>query len=127
MVQASRSQNSLGRSPSVATGSSGTSSLRAPPPLAGASFKKSPPPPSSSSHAAPPPPYTPNGASAAAAAKRAPPPPPPLKPKPKPAVQYVVALYDFAAQVRDHSLKRGVVDGPAYRRMETYPLTQVIR
>jgi amphiphysin len=31
--------------------------------------------------------------------KRAPPPPPPLKPKPKPKVQYVVALYDFAAQV----------------------------
>ena len=33
-------------------------------------------------------------------AKKAPPPPPPLKPKPKPAVQvqYVVALYDFAAQ-----------------------------
>ena len=30
--------------------------------------------------------------------KKAPPPPPPLKPKPKPAAQYVVALYDFAAQ-----------------------------
>ena len=37
-------------------------------------------------------------AAAAAVAKKAPPPPPPLKPKPKPAVQYVVALYDFAAQ-----------------------------
>ena len=34
---------------------------------------------------------------AATAAKRAPPPPPPLKPKPAP-VNYVVALYDFAAQ-----------------------------
>ena len=36
-----------------------------------------------------------------AVTKKAPPPPPPLKPKPKPAsqVQYVVALYDFAAQV----------------------------
>ena len=31
-------------------------------------------------------------------AKKAPPPPPPLKPKPRPAAQYVVALYDFAAQ-----------------------------
>jgi len=31
------------------------------------------------------------------ATKRAPPPPPPIKPKPTP-VNYVVALYDFAAQ-----------------------------
>ncbi|KAK0456797.1 hypothetical protein EV421DRAFT_1895995 [Armillaria borealis] len=65
------------------------------------SFKKSPPPPPPSAAAAalavPPPPYS---ASVVAATKRAPPPPPPLKPKPtvKPAVQYVVALYDFAAQ-----------------------------
>ncbi|TFK40932.1 hypothetical protein BDQ12DRAFT_646537 [Crucibulum laeve] len=110
LVQASRSQNSLGRTPSVATTGS-NSSLRAPPPARatsiGAGYKKAaPPPPSSASHAAPPPPYTPGStgpsaaASAAAAAKRAPPPPPALKPKPKPTpqVQYVVALYDFAAQ-----------------------------
>ncbi|TFY70562.1 hypothetical protein EVG20_g2433, partial [Dentipellis fragilis] len=53
----------------------------------------------SSPNLAAPPPYSPsfNGVSAAAA-KRAPPPPPPLKPKPQPNVQYVVALYDFAAQ-----------------------------
>jgi len=65
------------------------------------SFKKTPPPVPGSSAPAPPPPYTPSGgAVAAAATKRAPPPPPPLKPKPKaaPKVQYVVALYDFAAQ-----------------------------
>jgi len=60
-------------------------------------------------HVAAPPPYTLSpsapaaiGASAAAAVaaatKRAPPPPPALKPKPKPAVNYVVALFDFAAQ-----------------------------
>ncbi|KAF8060955.1 hypothetical protein FPV67DRAFT_1512275 [Lyophyllum atratum] len=105
LVQANRSQNSLGsgsgtigRSPSTGSGS------RAAPPAA-PSFKKAPPPPpGSSSSRAPPPPYTPsssgNGAAALAATKRAPPPPPPLKPKPKvvPRVQYVVALYDFAAQ-----------------------------
>ena len=32
------------------------------------------------------------------AGKRAPPPPPPMKSKPTPPVDYVVALYDFAAQ-----------------------------
>ncbi|KAI9065510.1 BAR-domain-containing protein [Trametes sanguinea] len=57
-----------------------------------------PGPPSSTS--APPPPYSPPAAGSGinAAAKKAPPPPPPVKPKPKPAAQYVVALYDFAAQ-----------------------------
>lgn len=69
-------------------------------------YKKPPPPPSSlasSSADAPPPPY-PGGAGAmngsGLGAKKAPPPPPPMKPKPKanPAVQYVVALYDFEAQ-----------------------------
>ncbi|KAG6857665.1 hypothetical protein H0H87_010234 [Tephrocybe sp. NHM501043] len=102
LVQATRSQNSLGagssasRTPSIGSGS------RVPPPAA--SFKKTPPPPpGASSHAAPPP-YSPassgSGASSIAATKRAPPPPPPLKPKPKPVpqVQYVVALYDFQAQ-----------------------------
>lgn len=105
LVQANRSQNSIGRSGSTATGSSVGSSSRAAPP-SNPPFKKAPPPPPGASSHPPPPPYTPsssgNAASAAAAAKRAPPPPPPLKPKPKiiPQVQYVIALYDFAAQVR---------------------------
>ncbi|KAF9454932.1 BAR-domain-containing protein [Macrolepiota fuliginosa MF-IS2] len=106
LVQASRSQNNLKQQ-------SG-SGLRAPPPSrslsSAAAYKKSPPPPPSMS-ASPsmgyaPPPYSPSppeekgsAAAAAAAAKRAPPPPPmKSKPKPKPAIQYVVALYDFAAQ-----------------------------
>ncbi|KAH0590190.1 Protein hob1 [Termitomyces sp. J132] len=97
LVQASRSQNSVGtganaasRTPSMGSGSA-------------ASYKKPPPPPPGpvAASRAPPPPYSlaPNasGASSAAATKRTPP-PPPLKPKPKPQVQYVVALYDFAAQ-----------------------------
>ncbi|KAJ7630388.1 hypothetical protein FB45DRAFT_915349 [Roridomyces roridus] len=67
--------------------------------------KKVPPPVPGSAAPAAPPPYSPSAsaglaAAAAAGAKRAPPPPPPLKPKPKaaPQIQYVVALYDFAAQ-----------------------------
>ncbi|KAG6897370.1 hypothetical protein C0992_002139 [Termitomyces sp. T32_za158] len=97
LVQASRSQNSLG------TGASATSRTPSTGSGSAAAFKKPPPPPPGAaalSHA-PPPPYTPassgNGASSVAPTKR-PPPPPPLKPKPKPQVQYVVALYDFAAQ-----------------------------
>lgn len=116
MVQQQRltsgSSSQLGR-----TTSTSTTSSRVPPPASGSFQKKAPPPPPSSSSSfkakspvppssppapAAPPPYSPstNGtaAAAAAAAKRAPPPPPPLKSKPKPAVQYVVALYDFAAQ-----------------------------
>ncbi|KAF8525245.1 BAR-domain-containing protein [Hysterangium stoloniferum] len=62
------------------------------------SFVKKPPPPPPSATTAAPPPYSPAPSSLATATKRAPPPPPPLKPKPKPAVQYVVALYDFQAQ-----------------------------
>ncbi|KAF9457481.1 hypothetical protein BDZ94DRAFT_1273095 [Collybia nuda] len=102
LVQANRSQNSIGRSGSTATGSSVGSGSRAPPP-SNPPFKKAPPPPPSAASHAPPPPYTPsssgNGAAVAAATKRAPP-PPPLKPKPKivPQVQYVIALYDFVAQ-----------------------------
>jgi amphiphysin len=69
-----------------------------------------PPPPGSygggkpTSSAAAPPPYappapgSPAAASAASAAVKRAPPPPPLKPKPQPAAQYVVALYDFSAQ-----------------------------
>ncbi|KAJ7037500.1 hypothetical protein C8F04DRAFT_1209850 [Mycena alexandri] len=107
MVQANRKDggSTLSRS---ATSDSG-SSTRAPPARvpSNPNFKKIPPPVPGSSAPAPPPPYTPSGgmagvaAAAAAATKRAPPPPPPLKPKPKPAapkIQYVVALYDFAAQ-----------------------------
>ncbi|KAG5646869.1 hypothetical protein DXG03_001945 [Asterophora parasitica] len=107
LVQATRSQNGLGapgvgRSPSSASTLSRATSTSVP------SFKKAPPPPpgAAASHA-PPPPYSASSsassaAAAAAATKRAPPPPPPLKPKPKivPQVQYVIALYDFAAQVR---------------------------
>ncbi|KAJ3576273.1 hypothetical protein NP233_g537 [Leucocoprinus birnbaumii] len=116
LVQAQRSQNNLQRAPSAvtATSSAGSgSSLRSAPPSrsvsSAAAYKKAPPPPSlgaSSSMGAAPPPYSPspptNGsasAAAAAAAKKAPPPPPlKSKPKPAPAVKYVVALYDFAAQ-----------------------------
>ncbi|KAJ7767514.1 hypothetical protein DFH07DRAFT_955043 [Mycena maculata] len=109
MVQVNRSQNggSLGRSTTSASSASAASSTsRTPPParVPSNSFKKTPPPVPGSAPA-PPPPYTASssvaaGAAAAAASKRAPPPPPPLKPKPKiaPKVQYVVALYDFAAQ-----------------------------
>jgi len=113
MLQASRqtstgSYGSLGRSNTMAsTSTTSSGGLRAPPPMrstSGSSFvKKAPPPPPSfgSQTFAAPPPYSAGGASsgaaAAAAAKRAPPPPPPLKPKPK-SIQYVVALYDFAAQ-----------------------------
>ncbi|KAH8992078.1 BAR-domain-containing protein [Lactarius akahatsu] len=72
-----------------------------PPPSFGGSGKTSAPPSPVPSAAAPPP-YTASAsasaaAAAIAAAKRAPPPPPPLKPKLTP-VNYVVALYDFAAQ-----------------------------
>ncbi|KDR85224.1 hypothetical protein GALMADRAFT_233945 [Galerina marginata CBS 339.88] len=114
LVQASRTQTSLGRQASVAgatPSSSATSSLKAAPPtrsVSGASaYKKTAPPHPTSGYqaAAAPPPYSPSASSgstaaAAAGAKRAPPPPPPLKPKPKPApqIKYVVALYDFAAQ-----------------------------
>jgi amphiphysin len=105
---------SLIRSTSTASGSSGGSrpgvsrttstasafQKKAPPPPPGASLGRS----TTSASAAAPPPYTAGGAgaglAAAASTKRAPPPPPPLKPKPAaaPAVQYVVALYDFVAQ-----------------------------
>jgi amphiphysin len=84
-----------------------TGSRTAPPP---STFSKKPPPPPPSfssgkppspspSTATAPPPYSPplTGSSAVLAGKRAPPPPPPMKPKPAP-VNYVVALYDFAAQ-----------------------------
>jgi amphiphysin len=79
-----------------------------PPPPNGSSsvaFKKAPPPPPPSSAVAPPPPYTPGNGPAsafAAAAKRAAPPPPATKPKPTPAPKpvYVVAMFDFTAQVR---------------------------
>ncbi|PIL29942.1 transporter [Ganoderma sinense ZZ0214-1] len=91
---------SLGRS--ATTSSANSAASRSP---STSSFKKAPPPPPSSlsgAAPAPPPPYTPPAPGSAAAAsvlaKKAPPPPPPLKPKPRPAAQYVVALYDFAAQ-----------------------------
>lgn len=106
LVQASRSQNGVGRSPSVATSSSAGSATAAPSRAVSGSagYKKAPPPPPSSSFTAPPPPYSASSsggsASSGVTGKRGPPPPPPLKPKPKPTpkVQYVVALYDFVAQ-----------------------------
>lgn len=109
MVQATRAAGGapgVGRSVSSATTSSAASMPRSP--SAGSSFvKKAPPPPPPSfgggaSAAQPPPPYTMShegsAAASVAATKRAPPPPPALKPKPKPAAHYVVALYDFEAQ-----------------------------
>lgn len=108
---ATPSNSSLKKSPPPpppGSASSSTFKKKPPPPppngSSSAVFKKAPPPPPPSS-AAPPPPYTPgNGLAAvvAAATKRAPPPPPAAKPKPKPKPQpvYVVALFDFTAQVR---------------------------
>lgn len=56
-----------------------------------------------SSQGAPPPPYSQSSnAGSSSAASRRPAPPPPLKPKPipnVPQIKYVVALYDFTAQV----------------------------
>ncbi|KIY45270.1 BAR-domain-containing protein [Fistulina hepatica ATCC 64428] len=99
--------SSLNRASSSATTSTTNSGLRAPPPVRSpsatstSSFKKAPPPPPGASFHVAPPPYTPSASTAGSSAgmvKRAPPPPPPLKPKPKSAAQYVVALYDFDAQ-----------------------------
>ncbi|KAI0035267.1 hypothetical protein K488DRAFT_76734 [Vararia minispora EC-137] len=109
------SSAALGRAPSTASASSassGTFAKKMPPPppsfgskSGGSYVPRSPAPPSSAPvPAAAPPPYQPPAheneaaaAATAAATKRAPP-PPPLKPKPKSAAQYVVALYDFTAQ-----------------------------
>ncbi|KAH9982179.1 hypothetical protein BGW80DRAFT_1471107 [Lactifluus volemus] len=97
---------SVGRSPSTAssatavsraTSSSSTFVKKSPPPPPAPFGSGKFPPSSSPSFAAAPPPYSPSAAAATVAAKRAPPPPPPLKSKPTP-VNYVVALYDFAAQ-----------------------------
>ena len=111
IVQANRSQSNIGRAGTSTSATSSASRFPASrtPSSSSASFKKSPPPPpGASSHADPPPSYTPsphgNGTTASAAAKRPPPPPPALKPKPRPSVQHVIALYDFAAQVRVISL-----------------------
>ncbi|KAF9001389.1 BAR-domain-containing protein [Hymenopellis radicata] len=99
LVQQNRANGggaALGRSATTATTASKTTPPMSRTASTASSFVKKAPPPPPGAAAAPPPPYTP--AATAAATKRAPPPPPPLKPKPKPAVQYVVALYDFAAQ-----------------------------
>ncbi|KAF7320137.1 Bar adaptor protein [Mycena kentingensis (nom. inval.)] len=107
LVQANRANgggSTLSRSATTASSVSATSSLTPPSarrvPSSGSFKKAPPPPPGSSSSAAAPPPYSPPSAASAAATKRAPPPPPALKPKPKPkpTIQYVVALYDYAAQ-----------------------------
>lgn len=107
LVQASRAQGlsgqtSLGRQGTTSSSSS-TSNLKLQPRSvsSGSDYKKPvPPPQTNSSQGAPPPPYSPsfNAGASAAASRRAPPPPPPLKPKPS-LIKYVVALYDFTAQV----------------------------
>ena len=112
-------------SASTASGASGSSGFKKPPPppppgssSAAVGFKKMPPPappgsfaakrapPPPAASAAPPPPYTQGNspaAAVAAATKRPPPPPPPTKATkpviPKPT--YVIAMYDFTAQVRN--------------------------
>jgi amphiphysin len=97
---------------SASSASTLTTASRTAPPSSAFSKKPPPPPPSFGSGkssaspspvppAAAPPPYsppTPASTTAAAVAKRAPPPPPPMKPKPAPAADSVVALYDFTAQ-----------------------------
>jgi len=106
----------VGRTPSVASSAVGGSRGLAPPPsrsVSGSSFtKKAPPPPpslgSSKANNNPPPPYSPSTTNSYSAPVKKPPPPPPLKPKPKPAAQIVVALYDFDAQADgDLSFKTG--------------------
>lgn len=130
LVQQSRAQNqTLGRQTSSSALGSTSPALRAAPAPArsissASSFKKTAPPPPSSSVSLAPPPYSAtssvaSAASSAAATKRAPPPPPPLKPKPKaaPQIKYVVALYDFAAQVRfSGNLSRNLPDFQLDRR-----------
>ncbi|RDX51449.1 BAR-domain-containing protein [Lentinus brumalis] len=111
LVQANRSVPGGGSSLGRSTTASSTSSAASRSPST-STFKKPAPPPPSSLSAAAPPPYSPpspgSSYGSAAVAKKAPPPPPPLKPKPKPAVQYVVALYDFAAQAEgDLEFKAG--------------------
>ncbi|KAI8983196.1 BAR-domain-containing protein [Trametes punicea] len=110
MVQAQRA--SAGLAPPSIGRSSTASSTSSRSPSTSSTFTKKPPPPPSSANAptAPPPPYSPPapGSNVSAAGKKAPPPPPPVKPKPKPATQYVVALYDFAAQAEgDLDFKAG--------------------
>ncbi|TBU23106.1 BAR-domain-containing protein [Dichomitus squalens] len=125
LVQSQRAASGSGGPPSLGrTQSSASSTVSRSP--SSSTFKKAPPPPPSSlgAPAAPPPPYSPPaagsnvGAAAAALAKKAPPPPPPLKPKPKPAVQYVVALYDFEAQAE------GDLDFKAGDRIEVVERTE---
>ncbi|KAI0327254.1 BAR-domain-containing protein [Cubamyces sp. BRFM 1775] len=101
MVQNQRVNSGLSPTGSSLGRSSTMSSTASRSPSTSSTFSKKPaPPPPSAATSAPPPPYSPPaaGSNFNAAAKKAPPPPPPLKPKPKPAAQYVVALYDFAAQ-----------------------------
>lgn len=115
----------FGRASSV---SSRTPPVRAPSSSSSA-FEKSVAAPPPSRTVAAPPAYTPGGsvaahegAAAAQSAKRAPP-PPPLKAKPSfsatPPVKYVVALFDFEAQVRSLACGRAVWDGSTYACPET--------
>ncbi|KAF8349864.1 hypothetical protein F5887DRAFT_1156111 [Amanita rubescens] len=101
VVQMAR-QNGGSRAP-TSTSASSSNSLSPPPSrtYSSGSFKKSPPPPPNAPNLAPPP-YSAEREDDPVPTKRAPPPPPPLKskPKPAPAIKYVVALYDFAAQAQ---------------------------
>ena len=109
MIQISRAQGQSGQTSLARQGttssSSSTSNIKLQPRSvsSGSDYKKAAPPPPSNSSQAAPPPYSPSVAGASAAAsRRPPPPPPPLKPKPNlnvPQIKYVVALYDFTAQV----------------------------
>ncbi|CAO1616996.1 unnamed protein product [Parajaminaea phylloscopi] len=96
-----------GRSPSISSAGSSARAggLAAGAPSKGGSLGRAPSVTSSGSAGLPS--YS---ASSSAATKKAPPPPPPTKPKPGAAVRkdYVVALYDYAAQAEgDLSLKAG--------------------
>jgi amphiphysin len=98
-------QSSLTRQGTTSSSSS-TSNLKLQPRSvsAGSDYKKPIPSPQANSSQGAPPPYSQsfNAGASSAAARRAPPPPPPLKTKPTlnaPQIKYVVALYDFTAQV----------------------------
>ncbi|KZT68437.1 BAR-domain-containing protein [Daedalea quercina L-15889] len=88
--------SSLGRSVSATSSTtSSTFAKKAPPPLPGYSVQAPPPPPG---YSVPPPPYSRGSSAATPAIVKKAPPPPPIKPKPKQAASYVVALYDFTPQ-----------------------------
>lgn len=91
---------SLGRASSTASSTRPVAGGGVPPSRTASSSSYKSPPPARAAVVAAPPAYS---GSPVADTKRAPPPPPPLKAKPSygaPAPKYVVALFDFEAQVR---------------------------